>query len=79
MADFVGAGRAGTLPTMRIAKGLAAFRIFVGLVWLCNALAKVGNRGSFDLGAVSFSLISRDTARGCWRATPARSPTRSRR
>ena len=79
MADFVGAGRAGTLPTMRIAKGLAAFRIFVGLVWLCNALAKVGNRGSFDLGAVSFSLISRDTARGCWRATPAPSPTRSRR
>jgi uncharacterized membrane protein YphA (DoxX/SURF4 family) len=49
---------------MRIAKGLAAFRIFVGLVWLGNALAKVVNQGSYDLGVVSFSLISRDTARG---------------
>jgi hypothetical protein len=64
MADFTGARRAGTLPTLRIARGLAAFRIFVGLVWLGNALAKVVNHGSFDLGVVSFSLISRDTARG---------------
>jgi uncharacterized membrane protein YphA (DoxX/SURF4 family) len=48
----------------RIARGLAAFRIFVGLVWLGNALAKVVNQGSYDLGVVSFSLISRDTARG---------------
>jgi uncharacterized membrane protein YphA (DoxX/SURF4 family) len=64
MADFAGTRRATTLPTMRIARGLAAFRIFVGLVWLGNALAKVFNHGSFDLGVVSFSLISRDTARG---------------
>jgi hypothetical protein len=49
---------------MRIAKGLAAFRIFVGLVWLGNALAKVVNQSSYDLGVVSFGLISRDTARG---------------
>jgi uncharacterized membrane protein YphA (DoxX/SURF4 family) len=48
---------------MRIAKGLAAFRIFVGLVWLGNALAKVVGHSSYDLGVVSFSLISRDTAR----------------
>ena len=39
MADFAGTRRATTLPTMRIARGLAAFRIFVGLVWLANALA----------------------------------------
>jgi hypothetical protein len=64
MADFARARGAGTLPTLRIARGLAAFRIFVGLVWLGNALAKVFNHGSFDLGVVSFSLISRDTARG---------------
>jgi len=64
MADFAGARRAATLPTVRIARGLAAFRIFVGLVWLANALAKVVNQGSYDLGVVSFSLISRDTARG---------------
>ena len=64
MTDFAATRRAATLPTMRIAKGLAAFRIFVGLVWLGNALAKVVNQGSYDLGVVSFSLISRDTARG---------------
>jgi thiosulfate dehydrogenase (quinone) large subunit len=64
MADFADTRRTATLPTMRIAKGLAAFRIFVGVVWLGNALAKVVNQGSFDLGVVSFGLISRDTARG---------------
>jgi uncharacterized membrane protein YphA (DoxX/SURF4 family) len=65
MADFAETRRAiGTLPMGRIARGLAAFRIFVGLVWLGNALAKVVNQGSYDLGVVSFSLISRDTARG---------------
>ena len=64
MADFADTRRTAALPTMRIAKGLAAFRIFVGVVWLGNALAKVVNQGSFDLGVVSFGLISRDTARG---------------
>jgi hypothetical protein len=65
MADFAETRRAtATLPMGRIARGLAAFRIFVGLVWLANALAKVINQGSYDLGVVSFSLISRDTARG---------------
>jgi thiosulfate dehydrogenase (quinone) large subunit len=64
MADLTATRRAATLPAMRIAKGLAAFRIFVGLVWLGNGLAKVFNHQNFDLGVVSFSLISRDTARG---------------
>jgi uncharacterized membrane protein YphA (DoxX/SURF4 family) len=64
MAEIADTRRAATLPIARIAKGLAAFRVFVGLVWLGNALAKVFNQGSFDLGVVSFSLISRDTARG---------------
>jgi uncharacterized membrane protein YphA (DoxX/SURF4 family) len=63
MADLTDARRAATLPAMRIAKGLAAFRIFVGLLWLGNALAKVVNQSSYDLGVVSFSLISRTTAR----------------
>jgi uncharacterized membrane protein YphA (DoxX/SURF4 family) len=64
MADFAETQRAtGTLPVGRIARGLAAVRIFVGLVWLGNALAKVVNQSSYDLGVVSFSLISRDTAR----------------
>jgi uncharacterized membrane protein YphA (DoxX/SURF4 family) len=63
MADLTDARRAATLPAMRIAKGLAAFRIFVGLLWLGNALAKVVNQSSYDLGVVPFSLISRTTAR----------------
>jgi uncharacterized membrane protein YphA (DoxX/SURF4 family) len=63
MADFADTRRAATLPTMRIAKGLAAFRVFVGLVWLGNALAKLVGQSSYDLGVISFSLISRDTAR----------------
>lgn len=45
------------------AKGFAALRIFTGLVWLSNGLAKVFNKGSFDLGFWSFSLISRDGAK----------------
>jgi uncharacterized membrane protein YphA (DoxX/SURF4 family) len=44
-------------------RGLAALRIFVGVVWLANGLAKLVGRGTYDLGVVSFGLISRDTAR----------------
>jgi thiosulfate dehydrogenase (quinone) large subunit len=61
---------AGTTDTGRVgldpgtaAKGLAALRIFVGILWLTNGLAKLFDKGSYDLGVVSFGLISRDTAR----------------
>jgi uncharacterized membrane protein YphA (DoxX/SURF4 family) len=46
------------------AKGLAAFRVFVGVVWLANGLAKLANKAGYDLGVLSFGLIGRDTARG---------------
>lgn len=39
-------------------------RIFTGLVWLSNGLAKVLERGSYDIGFFSFSLITRSSARG---------------
>jgi len=46
-------------------KGFAALRIFFGLVWLSNGLAKAFNSQKFDwLGFFSFTLISRDGARG---------------
>jgi len=45
-------------------KGFAALRIFFGLVWLSNGLAKAFNAQNFDLGFFSFTLISRDGAKG---------------
>jgi len=50
----------GSYRTM--ARGFAALRIFMGLVWVSNALAKVFSSGSFDLGFFSFNLITRDAA-----------------
>lgn len=41
-----------------------ALRIFTGLVFLTNALAKVFEAGSFDLGFFSFTLISKGSAKG---------------
>jgi thiosulfate dehydrogenase (quinone) large subunit len=51
------------LDPVTAARGLAALRIFVGVVWLANGLAKLFDKGAYDLGVVSFGLISRDTAR----------------
>jgi thiosulfate dehydrogenase (quinone) large subunit len=55
---------AETVAPARAAKGLAALRIFVGIVWLANGLAKLAGRSSVDLGVVSFGLIDRGVARG---------------
>ncbi len=40
-----------------------ALRIFTGLVWLSNGLAKVLNKSGYDLGFFSFNLVSRNTAK----------------
>ena len=48
---------------MRLARGLGAIRIFFGLVFFLNGLAKVVNTFLFDLGPLRFTLISRDSAR----------------
>jgi uncharacterized membrane protein YphA (DoxX/SURF4 family) len=65
MADVTDARRAtAPLPAMSVARGLAAFRIFMGLMFGLNGIAKVINKGAYDLGIVSFGLINRDTARG---------------
>ena len=47
-----------------MARALAALRIFTGLVWLSNALAKIFNAGVFDWGFFSFNLITLGAARG---------------
>ena len=54
------------------AGGFAALRIFMGLVWVSNALAKVFNQGNVDWG-FSFNLITRDAAQRI--ATDAASKT----
>lgn len=56
------------------AKGFAALRIFTGLVWLSNGLAKLFNVGMVDLGFFNGNLITLDVARGI--ATGAAGRTR---
>lgn len=45
------------------ARGFTALRIFTGLVWLSNGLAKAFEAGQFDWGFFSFNLITRGAAR----------------
>ncbi len=45
-----------------LARGFAALRIFTGVVFLSNALAKVFGKGNYDWGFFSFNLITRDAA-----------------
>ncbi len=40
-----------------------ALRIFTGLVWLTNGLAKMINKSGYDIGFFSFNLIARDAAK----------------
>ncbi|HEV8651970.1 MAG TPA: DoxX family membrane protein [Actinomycetes bacterium] len=54
----------GVLPARVVAKGLAAFRIFMGFTLLTNGLAKVVNKSAYDFKIVSFGLIDRGVARG---------------
>jgi uncharacterized membrane protein YphA (DoxX/SURF4 family) len=54
-------------------RAFAALRIFTGLVWLSNALAKVFDVGSYDWGFLSFNLVTRATAQAI--ATDASSKT----
>jgi len=45
-----------------MAKAFTALRIFTGLVWLSNGLAKLIGKATYDLGFLSFNLISRGVA-----------------
>lgn len=47
----------------RMRSVFTALRIFTGFVWLTNALAKVTGIGFYDLGFLSFNLVTGDTAR----------------
>ena len=51
-----GAAALGASPLV-LARGFAALRIFFGLIWLSNGIAKLIGVGSYDLGVVSFGLL----------------------
>ncbi len=56
-----------------LAGGFAVLRIFFGVVWLSNGLAKLTDTGNYDWGFASFNLITREAARSI--ATDAASKT----
>lgn len=45
-----------------MARAFLALRIFTGLVWVSNALAKVFEVGNYDWGFLSFNLITKGSA-----------------
>jgi uncharacterized membrane protein YphA (DoxX/SURF4 family) len=47
-----------------MARAFAALRIFVGLVFLSNALAKIFDKANYDWGFFSFNLITNGAAQG---------------
>ena len=63
----------GDIVASLYAKGFAALRIFTGLVWLSNGLAKLFNTSLIDLGFFNGNLITLDVARSI--ATDAASKT----
>ena len=53
-------------------KAFTALRVFTGLVWLSNGLAKVVGKASYDLGFVSFNLVDRGVAEAIARDASAK-------
>jgi uncharacterized membrane protein YphA (DoxX/SURF4 family) len=49
---------------VRLGRGLAAFRIFIGLILLSNGLAKLFSFRNIEIGPYRSFLIDRDEARG---------------
>jgi len=43
-------------------RAFTALRIFTGLVWLSNGLAKLIDKGGYDWGFISFNLLTRGSA-----------------
>jgi thiosulfate dehydrogenase (quinone) large subunit len=53
----IGPPRALGASPQALARGFAALRIFFGLIYLSNALAKLSGVGAYDLGVVTFGLL----------------------
>ena len=55
-------------------RALAATRIFFGLDWLSNAIAKLIGQMNYDWGFISFSLVDRGVANGILRQSVMSTP-----
>ena len=65
----------GVAPSSRIfVTAFTALRIFTGLVWLSNGLAKPIDKGTYDWGFISFNLITRGTAHSIAEGASAKTP-----
>jgi len=53
----------GVAETTIFVRLFTVLRVFTGLVWLSNGLAKVFSKGNYDLGFFSFNLVTTTTAR----------------
>ncbi len=66
--------RTGGLPDARLlGKGLAALRIFVGLIFFANGLAKLFAFRNLEIGPYSSFLINREEARSILQGEAAKS------
>lgn len=52
------------IPTLTLSRAIVAVRVFFGLVWFSNALAKLIGVGTFHWGFTTFNLVDRTIARG---------------
>lgn len=59
MSDLTVTERPSTIPASprSLARALAILRIFFGLIWLSNGIAKLVDVGSYDLGFATFGLL----------------------
>lgn len=51
-----------TVPNRALVRAFVALRIFFGINWASNALAKLFGIGTFHWGFTTFNLVDRDTA-----------------
>jgi len=72
-ADREGGGVAASSRVFVLA--FTALRIFTGLVWLSNGLAKLTDKATYDWGFISFNLITRGVARSIAEGASAKTPT----
>jgi thiosulfate dehydrogenase (quinone) large subunit len=54
--------QAASAPHRVFVRAFTALRIFTGLVWLSNGLAKLIDKGTYDWGFISFNLVTRGSA-----------------
>src|SRR5256885_1037851 len=64
MSEITAQADRGVVPVRSLGGGLAALRIFSGVIWLSNGLAKAffSPNANVDWGFISFNLLNRPAA-----------------